>query len=295
MGTRVALEIWHSQHSHSALCGQLVFTEMHRIDALMSPYKKNSEVSAINLNAAMNPVSVSTELYDLIARSIEISQLSAGTFDITFASIGHRYDYRKKQRPSEQVIQQQLYSVDYRNLVIENQTVSFARSGMRIDLGGIAKGHAVDRAISILKSCGIQHAIVSAGGDSRILGDKQGRPWMMGIQHPRKKNDVALMVPLTDSAISTSGDYERFYLTNDERIHHIINPKTGRSAKQSWSATVIGPDATSTDALSTTIFILGAEKGLKLIDSLEDIDAIIIDTQGKVHYSSGLKDPEKSG
>ena len=162
---------------------------------------------------------------------------------------------------------------------------------MSIDLGGIAKGYAVDRAIHILQKCGIQQALVSAGGDSKILGDKQGRPWMIGIQHPRKKQAVALSIPLTDTAISTSGDYERFFLSNDERIHHIINPQTGKSAKQSWSATVIGPDAITTDALSTTIFILGAEKGLKLINSLDNIDAIIIDSSGVVHYSSGLENP----
>lgn len=294
MGTRVSLEIWHADDSLATQCSRNIFSEMHRIDALMSPYKKNSEISFINRQAAIKSVAVSSELYDLIEKSIKISRQSAGSFDITFASIGHAYDYRTKQQPTEQDIQRDLHTVNYQNLILKNKTISFAKTGMRIDLGGIAKGHAVDRAIDILKNCGIQHAIVSAGGDSRIVGNKRGRPWMMGIQHPRRKNDIALTIPLTDSAISTSGDYERFFISNDERIHHIINPKTGMSAKQSWSATVIGPDATSTDALSTTVFILGAEKGLKLINSLENMDAIIIDANGQVHYSSGLLDPEKS-
>ena len=294
MGTKVSVELWHSDDSVAAKCSEQVFDEMHRIDALMSPYKSNSEITAINQNAAIEAVRVDTELYQLIKKSITFSEQSNGAFDITFASIGHRYDYRNKQHPSEQAIQTKLSSINFRNLILENQTVRFARPGMRIDLGGIAKGHAVDRSIAIVRKCGIEQALVTAGGDSRILGDKQGKPWIIGLQHPRKKNAIALRLPLTESAISTSGDYERFFVTNDERIHHIIDPQTGKSANKSWSVTVIGPDATSTDALSTTVFILGAEKGLQLIESLENMDAIIIDANGKVHYSSGLQDPAKS-
>jgi len=193
------------------------------------------------------------------------------------------------------MINKSLDAVDYHHLKLEDHSVRFSRPGMRIDLGGIAKGHAVDQGIEILKSCGIQHAIVTAGGDSRILGDRRGREWMMGIRHPRQKDQLALSIPLSDVAISTSGDYERFFLTDNGRIHHIINPDTGKSAKRSWSASVIGPDATTTDALSTTVFILGAEKGLDLINSLQDIDAIIIDSNGVVHYSSGLLDPDQAG
>ena len=183
--------------------------------------------------------------------------------------------------------------IDYRKLMLQNQTVKFALPGMRIDLGGIAKGHAVDRAIEIARQCGIPHAVISAGGDSRILGDKQGRPRIFGIQHPRRTDELVLRLPLSNTAISTSGDYERFFIADDERIHHIINPQTGRSAKTSWSATVIGPDATTTDALSTTVFILGPQKGLQLIESLPGIDAIIIDSNAQIHYSSGLQEPPK--
>ena len=126
-------------------------------------------------------------------------------------------------------------------------------------------------------------------------GKKRGKPWIIGIQHPRKANDLALVLPLSDTAVSTSGDYERFFISDGERIHHIINPATGRSAKSTWSATVTGPDAITTDALSTTVFVLGPEKGLALIETLEDIDAIIIDRYGKVHYSSGFQEPDQEG
>ncbi len=294
MGTRIQLEFWYENTAQAGLCSDRVFAEMVRIDELMSPFKDSSEISAINRNAASKPVPVSAELSSLLKKSVEFSKLSAGAFDVTFASIGYFYDYRKQQQPSEQLVQQKLDKINYKNLIINEQSVRFASAGMRIDLGGIAKGHAVDQAIRILQQCGIQQALVSAGGDTRIIGDRHGRPWMIGIQHPRNDKAIVLSIPLADSAISTSGDYERFFIANNERIHHIINPETGHSAAQSWSATVIGPDATTSDALSTTVFILGAEAGIKLIDSLENIDAIVIDASGVVHYSSGLEEPENS-
>jgi len=291
MGTKIQVELWHDDADQARLCSDHVFTEMHRIDALMSPYISSSEVSVVNKKAAVSPVPVSAELFALLQKSVYFSKQSEGAFDITFSSIGSHYDYRNHQQPSAQTIQQKLDTINYHNLLLKNNSVAFAKPGMRIDLGGIAKGHAVDRSIEVLQRCGIQQALVSAGGDTRILGDRRGRSWMIGIQHPRDKTAVALRIPLTDSAMSTSGDYERFFISNDERIHHIINPKTGKSAGQSWSATVIGPDATTTDALSTTVFILGAKKGIQLINSLENIDAIVIDSTGVVHYSSGLEDP----
>lgn len=291
MGTRISVESWHSSDTQASSCNRQVFSNMHRIDALMSPYKKDSEISAVNRNAAIAPVKVSKELYQLLLRAIDISELSAGAFDITFASVGRYYEYRQQKQPDDALIASQLGNIDYHHLVLKDGTVAFSRQDVQIDLGGIAKGHAVDQGIRILQGCGIEHAIVTAGGDSRILGNKKGRPWIMGIQHPRDKKQLALALPLSDSAISTSGDYERFFLRNGERIHHIIDPQTGRSAKNAWSASVIGPDATSTDALSTTLFVLGAKKGMQLINSLDDIDAIIIDSQGVVHYSDGLEEP----
>ena len=292
MGTRVTVELWSEDPTLARSCSQSAFDEIHRIDRLMSPYKENSEISRVNRNAFDNPVKVSNELYGLINKAVHISVLSQGAFDITFASIGYYYDYRQKKQPSQQTIVEMLPAVNYQQLKVTNQSIQFNQSGMRIDLGGIAKGHAVDQAIVKLKKCGIGQALVSAGGDSRILGDHQGREWMIGIQHPRQKGQVALSIPLSDSAISTSGDYERYFLSSGQRIHHIINPKTGKSADKSWSATVIGGDATTTDALSTTVFILGAQKGLELINSLDGFEAIIIDATAVTHYSSGLQRPE---
>jgi len=294
MGTRVAVELWHSDAALAERCSAQVISEMQRIDERMSSYKASSELSRINANAASRDVELSAELQHLISRSLYFSEISHGAFDITYASVGYRYDYRKRQQPGAEWLAQRLPAIDYRHIQLEAGKIHFSNPAVRIDLGGIAKGYAVDRAIDLLRECGITRAMVSAGGDSRIIGDREGRPWVIGIRHPRDPDGIALRLPLSDTAISTSGDYERYFIANGERIHHIINPKTGRSASASWSATVIGPDAMTTDALSTTIFILGAVEGLALVESLAEIDAIIIDSNGKVHYSSGFQDPEAS-
>jgi thiamine biosynthesis lipoprotein len=157
-----------------------------------------------------------------------------------------------------------------------------------VDLGGIAKGHAVDRCIAILVQAGITDASVAAGGDSRIVGDRNGHPWTVGIRHPRRENEMSAVLPLVDTAISTSGDYERFFERDGIRYHHILDPQTGRSAAGAWSVTILGPDATTTDALSTSVFVLGVERGLSLIDRLPGVDAIVIDPQGQLRYSEGL-------
>ncbi len=171
----------------------------------------------------------------------------------------------------------------------EQNTVRFTREGVRIDLGGIAKGHAVESAVSLLRGRGIEHAIVTAGGDSRVLGDHRGRPWAVGIRDPRQKNGIAARMPVQEEAISTSGDYERFFEADGVRYHHIIEPASGDSARAVRSVTVIGPDAIMTDALSTGVFVLGKQRGLELIDSLDEFEAIVIDQHGEMHFSRGLE------
>ena len=294
MGTRISVELWHADEDIAKACTARVFDEMTRIDARMSSYRETSELSRINANAASMDVTISDELQELIKRSLYFSEISRGAFDITYASVGYRYDYRERRQPDDAWITQNLPAIDYHHIQLGDGKIRFSNDAVRIDLGGIAKGYAVDRAIELLRDCGIFRAMVSAGGDSRIIGDRDGREWIIGIQHPRDPSGIALRLPLSDTAVSTSGDYERFFIENGERVHHIINPTTGRSARESWSATVIGPDAMTTDALSTTIFILGAVEGLALIESLAGIDAIVIDRNGKVHYSSGFQDPATS-
>lgn len=295
MGTRTAVELHAGTKQQAEKCSQLVFDEMKRIDALMSPYKEQSELSIINRDASSKAVKISPELFKLLQRSIEFSEMSDGAFDITFASIGFLYDYRNNKRPSDEKIGQQQDAVNYKNIKLNEtqKSVFFSHKKTKIDLGGIAKGHAVDNAIKILSDCSIKNALVTAGGDSRILGDKIGRPWVMGVRHPRDDNKVVVSIPLSNEAISTSGDYERYFIEDGKRYHHIIKPSTGKPVEHSWSTSVLANDSLTSDALSTTLFVLGTKKGLQLINSLEDIEAIVINSNGKMFYSSGLMPPNR--
>lgn len=293
MGTRCAVELWSEDAAAGEAAIEAVLSDMRRIDALMSTYKDDSEISRVNAEAATRPVPVSEELFRLLETSLEYSRLSHGAFDITYASVGYLYDYRAHRKPDDKAVAGALQSVDYRQLKLDpaRRTVSFGKPGMRIDLGGIAKGHAVDRGIEILKARGITRAMVNAGGDTRVIGDRFGAPWVIGIRHPDRAGEVVLRIPLVDAAFSTSGDYERYFDEGGVRYHHILDPKTGRSPDALRSVTVIASTATRTDGLTKTVFILGPEEGINFINGLTDADAIVIAADGKVSYSKGLAPP----
>lgn len=300
MGTEIKVTLWSTGSNNGKAAVAAAMAEMNRIDATLSPYIETSELALVNRKAAASPIMISAELTHLIDRSLFFSQLSKGAFDITFASIGWHYDYREKKQPTKALHKELLPAINYRNLKLDRdkQILAYDHKNVRIDLGGIAKGHAVDNAIDIIKSYGVKHATVSAGGDSKLLGDKLGRPWLIGIKNPRlgqrdQDNAVVLTMPLNDVAVSTSGDYERYFVDEKtgERIHHIINPKTGHSAKGIMSVTILGPKSLDSDALSTTVFVMGVEKGINMINTLPEFDCVVIDSKGKVHYSKGLMAP----
>jgi len=293
MGTRCVVELWSADRAKGDGAIDAVFAEFRRIDASMSTYKPDSELSRVNAAAALGPVPISRELYDLLATSIEYSRLTGGAFDVTYASVGYLYDYRAHVHPDAKQIAAALPGIDYRHIELDPAThsVRFGRAGVRVDLGGIAKGYAVDRGIAILQGLGIERAMVNAGGDTRIIGDRLGRPWIVGIRHPDDERRVVLRIPLTDTAMSTSGDYERYFEEDGVRYHHILDPRTGRSASKVRSVTVIAPTATRTDALTKSVFVMGAEDGIRFIDTLDDVDAIAVTPEGKVVYSKGLAPP----
>lgn len=293
MGTRIVVELWADDRQQGDAAIAAVLAEMRRIDASMSTYQPASEVSQVNAQAAQRAVRVSTELFDLLSTSLEFSRISDGAFDITYASVGYLYDYREHVRPSDAQIAQALPGIDYRHVLLDAaaRTVKFSQPGVRIDLGGIGKGHAVDRGIAILQARGFKHALVTAGGDSRIVGDRFGKPWVVGIRHPDRKNEVIAKIPLEDAALSTSGDYERYFDEDGVRYHHILDPHTGKSARKVRSATLIGPTATRTDGLSKTAFVLGAERAIELYNKMEGIDAVLVTPDGRVLYTKGLEAP----
>ena len=292
MGTTVRAEVWHDDEAVAQAGVGAVMDEMRRVERLMSPSKADSELHRINAQAADGPVPISRELLMLIQRALAVSRMTRGAFDITFASVGHLYNYRENVKPAEETISQMLPAVDYRHVLLDqiSGTIEFAEAGVKIDLGGIAKGYAVDRALEILRNLGIANALVSAGGDTGILGDRLGRPWVVGIRDPRDQGAVVAMLPLHDEALSTSGDYERFFEDGGVRYHHILNPSTGRSVSAVRSVSVVGPDATTTDALATSVFVMGVNKGMTLVDALPGVEAVIVDQSGDLYYSRGLAD-----
>jgi thiamine biosynthesis lipoprotein len=293
MGTRVYVQVWSEDAAKGNEAMDAVMAEMRRIDNLMSHYKPESQLSQINQRGNTEAVQVDKELFDLIKLSTHYSQITDGAFDITYASVGYMYDYPNHIHPNESQIKSALPAINWHNLLLDeaHHTVRFEHPGMKIDLGGIGKGYAVDRCIDILKARGFEHALVTAGGDSRFLGDHMGRPWLAAIRHPDNPELVVTRIPLADSAVSTSGDYERFFDENGVRYHHIIDPHTGHSASKVRSATIIAPTATQTDGMSKTAFVLGAEKALEIINRMPEYDAVFITPEGKVLYSNGLRPP----
>jgi thiamine biosynthesis lipoprotein len=290
MGTNVQVEVWSDSSTLAEQGMAAVMAEMERINQLMSPYIDTSELAILNQQAGAHPVKVSQELFDLIALSLELSIETKGAFDITFASVGYLFDYRQHVKPSEEQVKALLEAINFRYVVLDaqKQTIYFAHPKVKIDLGGIAKGHAVDNAIGILQGLGFEHALVTAGGDTRLLGDRLGKPWMVGIRDPRNADKQAVVLPLENIGLSTSGDYERYFEQDGVRYHHILSPKSGASSYEVQSVSILGPRSTLNDALSTAVFVLGVQEGIDLLNRTQDYDGIILDSHRKLHYSKEL-------
>jgi len=290
MGTTVTVELWSVDEQQGQRLMEQALAEIARLDLMMNPWNPNSELARVNREAGEAVVTTTVEIIEVVSRALYYSKRTNGAFDISFASVGQYYDYRAGKSPQAAQIKQLQPDIDYTAIEVNAKcsTLRFLKEALQIDLGGIAKGYAVDRAIELLQTAGIQSAVVTAGGDSRMLGDLGDRPRTVGIRHPRKPEEYAVLIPLADTAISTSGDYERFFFEGGTRVHHILDPTTGKSADKVQSVSVITMNAIDSDALSTATFVLGVEKGLRLIDSLPGVDAIVIDSAGKLHYSQEL-------
>lgn len=290
MGTEISVYLWAEDEAEGEAALEAVFSEMDRINALMSTYVETSQISAINREAAVDWVPAGNELYGLLERSLDMSVLTLGAFDMTYDSVGQHYDFRTGERPDAPTVAAELPRIDYRFVELDPRRyrVKFREEGVRINLGGIAKGYAVERGVAVLRQLGIRHARVTAGGDTRLLGDRRGQPWVVGVRDPNDEQRVVVRLPLEDEAISTSGDYERFFIEDGTRYHHIIEPATGAPADGVRSTTIVGPDAVMTDALSTSVFVMGVDRGLRLIATLPDYEGIVIDSEGQLFYSDGL-------
>jgi thiamine biosynthesis lipoprotein len=299
MGTFVQIKVWAPEDAASdararAAIG-LAFDEIRRLERLMTTWREDSDISRVNAAAGLHPVAVSPETFECVERAQQFSRLSGGAFDITFYALKGlwKFDEDKEAKlPDPAEVKRRIKLIDYRRLVLDpaKRTLFLVDKGMAINLGGIGKGYAVDRATAVLRREGFRDAIVQAGGDLMLSGGKGERPWQAGIRDPRDERDVYFAVAMVrDHAFSTAGDYERFFFVDGRRYHHIIDPKTGYPATASRSVTIYAPDATTADGLDDAVLILGPERGLKMIESLPGVGAVVVDAHNKVWISKRLE------
>lgn len=277
------------------------FAEIKKLELLLNYFSDGSEITAINKAAGSNPVKVSGETLEMMQKTLEISKATDGIFDPTIAPVIKLWDFSKKRRdnsvPNSNVINDTLKLVDYKKIEINNKSEIFlAEKGMEIDLGGIAKGYAADKAIEAIKAEGIEAALVAIAGDIRGFGSNvSGNAWKVGIQDPRPESgsekpweDIFASLHLEDMAISTSGDYQRFFIKDEKRYHHILDPATGFPAETDLiSASVIAPEGYVADGLSTAVFALGAKKGMSLLKTM-GVEGILVDRDRKVFVTEGI-------
>ena len=266
--------------------------EISRIEALISSWKTTSETSNINKNAGVNPVKVSEELFSLIQRALQISNLTDGAFDISYASMDKlwKYDGSMTQMPSKEAIKKSVAKVGYQDIIVDpkNSTVFLKNKGMKIGFGAIGKGYAADKAKKLLISNGVSGGIINASGDINSWGSKpSGSSWQVAITNPLNKNKAFAMLPIKD-AVVTSGNYEKYVTFNSRRYSHIIDPRTGYPSQGIISVTVFAPKAELADALATSVFVMGVETGIDRINQLKAVECIIITDTGNIITSNNL-------
>lgn len=301
MGTFSRAVVIAPDRETAAACIAAASAAQHEVDALMSDYKSDSEISRVNRDAYAEPVAVSEETFDVVQRGIDFSKLSDGAFDITVGPLVDlwRAAGEANEPPTETALAEARGKVGYDKLILDEQarTIRFAVEGMRLDLGGIAKGYAIDRSVDAMRQRGALGGMVDIGGDVRCFGKppRGQESWRVALQDPNVAPDEwgdsepVLVLEVQNEAVTTSGDYRRFVVIGDEKENHIVDTHTGHGARQLTSVTIIAPDATTADALATAVSVLGAEKGLALIERLSDAEAVLIPggSGGKLSYSAG--------
>ena len=294
MGSDFEITIVDKNESNANFLIDLAINEISRIEKLISSWDKNSQTSLINLNAGIKPVKVDKELFDLIARALKISDLSQGAFDISYASLDKVWYFDKEmlEMPSKEDIIKSVSKVGYHNIILnkEKQTVFLKIKGMKIGFGAIGKGYAADMAKSILVKNEVKSGIINASGDLTAWGKKpSGKDWMVAIVNPLNKSKIFSWLPIKNKAVVTSGNYERFIKFNDKSYSHIIDPRTGYPSQGILSVTIFTEKAELADALATSVFVLGQEIGMNLINQLKGIDCIIINEENKILKSKNIE------
>jgi FAD:protein FMN transferase len=303
MGTKCTLSVFHYDQARVDAAAEQAFAAIRRLDALMTTWTSDSEVSRINQAAGSGkPVVSGSETFEVLKRALWIADRSDGAFDITVGAFKGLWKFDEDNDgslPSDSAVAERRKLVDYHDLILDPRASSatLRRPGQQITLGGIAKGFIVDRAVGVLRAAGFKDFLVQAGGDLYAAGQRGDRPWKVGVQDPRaprsdgKAPDVSFaMITLSDAAFNTSGDYERFIIKDGKRYHHILDPRTGYPVSHTRSVTVLAPSSFLADTLDTAVFVLGADKGLALLQSVPGVEALIVDGDNRLHVTPGLED-----
>jgi thiamine biosynthesis lipoprotein len=295
MGSSLQLSAWTRDEAGAAAAFEAVFAEFDRLDRLMSVWQEGSEIERLNRAAGVKPVPIGDELLNLLGVARQVSEWTDGKFDVTFGALSGLWKFDQDQDniiPPRQAVAARLPDVDYTALHVDaaHHTAFLARRGMRAHLGAIGKGYAVDRAAAILRARGFTDFMIQSGGDLFVSGLRDNRPWRLGIRDPRGPADRSFAtLELSNGTFSTSGDYERFFMKDGRRYHHILDPDLGEPARGCRSVTIVADKAVLADALSTGVFVSGPEKGMALIERLPDVEGVIVTADNRVLVSSGLK------
>lgn len=292
MGMPVTMTAWAADEATAEAALQAGFKEFQRIESVFSAYRQGSEVNQLNQNAGRRPVTVSDEVLRVLAWARRISELTNGVFDVTVGGFEWEYgfgqgDYRV---PNVGRLDALKRVVNYRYIMVfpEDRTVVFKRDGVQLDLGGIAKTHALNTIRAVLVRSGVTAALVNAGGDVTVVGDRPGGgPWQVGIRHPRDPQRLLTVVPLVRGKVLTSGDYERFFEQDGTRYHHILDASTGKPAGYSMAATLLLPEQPKTDLPSVVLLLVPPEQALKYVAAIPGAECLIVDREGKVWMSPG--------
>ena len=295
MGSTLVITSWTADEGAAKSAFDEVFGEFARLETLMSTWVPESDVSRINHAAGVEGVPASAEVREVLASARQISEWTGGKFDVTFGALSGLWKFDHDQDnllPDMDAVRARLPLIDYRAIRVNDAagTVFLARKGMSIHLGGIGKGYALDRAADILRRRGLPDFMLQSGGDIYVSGQKDGKPWRLGIQDPRGSATRSFAeLDLSNGTFSTSGDYERSFLKDGRRFHHILDPATGEPARGSRSVTIVAKRAVIADGLSTGVFLLGPEAGMALIERLPDVEGVIVSDKNEVLISSGLR------
>ncbi len=295
MGSELRLTAWTARESGALSAFDAVFAEFDRLDALMSVWRDGSDVQRLNAAAGQHPVPVSAEVREVLRAAHQVSRWTGGKFDVTFGALSGlwKFDHDQDNRiPARADVAARLPLIDYGAVVVDDRagTAYLERRHMRVHLGGIGKGYAVDRAAALLRARGIPDFMIQSGGDLYAGGTRGDRPWRVGIHDPRGSGSRTFAaLDLGDSTFSTSGDYERFFIADGRRYHHILDPDSGEPARGCRSVTIVAQDATTADGLSTGVFVLGPEAGMALVEQLPGVEGVIVTAENQVLVSSGLR------